>query len=67
MGIFDLLRKVADSGDDNNEEEERGPFCDNCGRSLRGSVYTAPWENGSNSDGYWKCRHCRAVTFDWED
>lgn len=41
--------------------------CANCGQSLRGGSYTAPWENGNNSDGYIKCPHCGYVNFEWDD
>ena len=41
--------------------------CANCGESLQGGEYTAPWENGNNSDGYIKCPHCGYINFDWDD
>jgi DNA-directed RNA polymerase subunit RPC12/RpoP/predicted RNA-binding Zn-ribbon protein involved in translation (DUF1610 family) len=44
-----------------------GRSCSNCGESLSGGDYTAPWENGSNPDGYIKCPHCGYVNFQWED
>lgn len=39
--------------------------CENCGQSLEGSDYTLPWEDGDNSAGYWTCRHCGAINWDW--
>lgn len=41
--------------------------CSNCGQSLSGGSYTAPWENGNNPDGYVKCPHCGYVNFQWDD
>ena len=41
--------------------------CENCGRSLAGGEYVAPWENGNNPDGYIKCPHCSHVNFIYED
>lgn len=41
--------------------------CENCGESLSGGEYTAPWENGNNPDGYIKCPHCRHVNFLYDD
>lgn len=41
--------------------------CSNCGQPLSGGEYTAPWENGNNSDGYTKCPHCGYTNFDWDD
>ena len=41
--------------------------CANCGQSLSGGEYTAPWENGNNPDGYIKCPHCGYVNFEWDD
>lgn len=38
--------------------------CSNCGENLSGSEYTAPWENGNNPDGYYRCRHCGAINFE---
>lgn len=40
-----------------------GRMCEACGRSLAGGVYTAPWENGNNPDGYIKCPHCGHANF----
>jgi DNA-directed RNA polymerase subunit RPC12/RpoP len=42
-------------------------LCSNCGQSLSGGEYTAPWENGNNSDGYIKCPHCGYINYDWDD
>ena len=42
-------------------------LCANCGQSLSGGSYTAPWENGNNSDGYIKCPHCRYINYEWDD
>ena len=42
-------------------------ICANCGGSLKGGSYAAPWENGNNPDGYIKCPHCRYVNFQWND
>ena len=39
-------------------------ICVNCQQSLSGGVYTAPWENGNNLDGYIKCPHCGCINFD---
>ncbi len=41
--------------------------CANCGQSLSGGAYTAPWENGNNSDGYITCPHCGYANFEWDD
>lgn len=41
--------------------------CENCGRNMTKGSYTAPWENGNNSDGYIKCPYCGHVNFIWED
>ena len=41
--------------------------CENCGQSLSGGEYTAPWENGDNPDGYIKCPHCGHINFEWDD
>ena len=41
--------------------------CENCGRSMKGATYYAPWENGNNRDGYVKCPHCGHANFDWDD
>ncbi len=41
--------------------------CGNCGQSLKGGEYIAPWENGNNPDGYIKCPHCGYVNFEWDD
>lgn len=41
--------------------------CENCGMSMDGGEYVAPWENGNNPDGYVKCPHCRHVNFIYED
>lgn len=37
--------------------------CISCGASLSGGEYTAPWENGSNPDGYIKCPSCGCANF----
>ena len=39
--------------------------CSNCGQSLAGGEYSAPWENGNNSDGYTKCPHCGYINYEW--
>ena len=39
--------------------------CYNCGGSLAGGEYVAPWEDGSNEYGYWICPHCGAPNEDW--
>lgn len=44
-----------------------GRTCDNCGQSMDGAEYTAPWENGNNKDGFLKCPHCGSVTFLYQD
>lgn len=44
-----------------------GGNCKNCGQSLSGGEYTAPWENGNNPDGYVKCPHCGYANFRYED
>lgn len=44
-----------------------GRTCENCGQSMSGGEYTAPWENGNNPDGYIKCPHCGHVNFLWDD
>ena len=41
--------------------------CENCGMSMFGGSYTAPWENGNNPDGYTKCPHCGHINFHRED
>jgi predicted RNA-binding Zn-ribbon protein involved in translation (DUF1610 family) len=43
-----------------------GKTCSNCGKSLDGGSYTAPWENGSNPDGYIKCPYCGFINFQGE-
>ena len=42
-------------------------ICSNCGQSLSGGEYTAPWENGNNSEGYVICPHCGYTNFEWDD
>ena len=37
--------------------------CANCGQSLGGVKYTAPWENEKNPDGYIKCLRISAIHF----
>lgn len=44
--------------------QNSGRTCSNCGQSLNGGEYTAPWENGNNSDGYVKCPHCGYIDFE---
>ena len=39
--------------------------CYNCGHSLAGGIYVAPWEDGSNEYGYWICPRCGAPNEDW--
>ncbi len=41
--------------------------CENCGQSLAGGEYTAPWENGNNPDGYTICPHCGYANFEYID
>ena len=41
--------------------------CENCGASLRGGVYTAPWEDGDNSEGYIICPKCKHKNIDYDD
>ena len=41
--------------------------CANCGQSMSGGEYVAPWENGNNPDGYVKCPHCGYVNFEWDE
>lgn len=65
-GVF-----FSDNGDSLlSPDERRKPNatpCSNCGMSLSGGEYTAPWENGNNPDGYIKCPHCGYVIFQWND
>ena len=42
-------------------------ICINCGMSLKGGVYTAPWEDDDNPDGYIKCPHCGSINFQDDD
>ena len=44
-----------------------GRTCESCGRVMNGGTYYAPWENGSNRNGYVKCPHCGHANFDWDD
>lgn len=46
---------------------KNGGICQNCGASLSGGEYVAPWENGNNPDGYVKCPSCNYVNFQWDD
>lgn len=39
--------------------------CYNCGGSLAGGEYIAPWEDGSNEYGCYICPHCGAPNEDW--
>lgn len=50
-----------------NEKSTNNQKCSNCQESLSGSSYTAPWEDGNNSDGYIKCSHCGYINFQWND
>ena len=43
----ELYRRVGNSGE-----------CENCGLSLNGGDYHAPWEDGDNEYGYVECPHC---------
>jgi len=65
-GVF-----FSENGESPLSPEERcksnNNTCVNCGMSLSGGAYTAPWENGNNSDGYIQCPHCGSVNFQWED
>lgn len=60
--IFDFSQKYVSDDDDDG-----GRKCSNCRSSLKGGSYTAPWENGNNSDGYVKCPHCGYINFNLED
>lgn len=42
-------------------------LCQNCGMDMAGAIYTSPWENGNNPDGYVKCPHCGYVNFIYDD
>ena len=48
-------------------KKKGGRKCENCGEPLTGGSYTAPWENGNNSEGYTKCPHCGHVNFQYDD
>lgn len=59
MGIFDRLGKRKEENDDEyKDNDQSGPICVNCGRPLKGSSLTLPWEDGDNSSAYITCRHC---------
>lgn len=32
--------------------------CENCGQSLKGSEFSAPWEDGDNEYAYVRCKYC---------
>ena len=51
-------RKKEDSNDGYVSDEQNGPSCVNCGRPLKGSILTLPWEDGDNPSAYITCRHC---------
>lgn len=50
-----------------NNKSNTNKKCVNCQESLSDSPYTAPWEDGNNSDGYFKCSNCGYINFQWED
>ena len=50
-----------------SSRQNSGRICSNCGQSLNGGEYTAPWENGNNSEGYVTCPHCGYTNFEWDD
>lgn len=37
--------------------------CINCGQSLTRGTYTAPWEDGDNSEGFVTCPHCGCYNY----
>ena len=39
--------------------------CESCQQDLSGSEFTAPWEDGSNSNAFVTCRHCRHKNVQW--
>ena len=41
--------------------------CANCGCSLDGGEYTAPWEDDDNANGYIICPHCKYKNYDYSD
>lgn len=51
----------------NDSIQERGPYCINCTRSLRGGEYTDAWEDGNNEYAYVICPHCRCKNEIYED
>lgn len=56
------LVNVFDRGKKDNDH-----ICENCGESLAGGNYTAPWEDGDNYDGYVTCPHCGYNNYIYED
>lgn len=50
-----------------SNDKERGPYCINCTRSLRGGEYTDAWEDGNNEYAYVICPHCRCKNEIYED
>ena len=39
--------------------------CESCQRDMSGSVLTAAWEDGNNSNAYVTCRHCGHKNVQW--
>lgn len=77
---YDLQPVESDETDDSNERDisysnDYSDFdilsylsenCENCGASLAGGYYTAPWEDGDNEYGYWICPRCGHTNIDWD-
>lgn len=41
-----------------HEVEKNYGKCEECSKSLKGSVFVAPWEEGSNANGFVRCKYC---------
>ena len=67
----DAGNNPSDDEDDNEELTDWDYLsysvnhCINCGSSLAGGYYTAPWEDDDNEYGYWECPCCGAINYDW--
>ena len=62
MSLFDNLYRNISSSD-----SDGGRTCVKCGQSLRGGIYTAPWEDDDNPDGYIECPYCGTRNYEWDD
>lgn len=41
--------------------------CPECGQSMAGGEYVAPWEEGNNPNGYVVCPHCHHIEILYDD